>query len=110
MKNNLKRLLTPGHSFKTDLQSAVTMPRARYPVARGTLEKILEPYNHQMSILADVLLNTEENGCYTEYMQGALPHHSCLYKGSEVFQNYKGSFFYLTLSWAILSPQFKPCS
>lgn len=58
MKNNLKRLLTPGHSFKRDLQSTVNMPRASYPVARGILEKILAPYNHQMSILAEVLLNT----------------------------------------------------
>lgn len=67
------------------------MPRARYPVARGALEKILEPSNHQMSTLADILLNTEKNGCYTEYMQAVFTHRSCLYTGSEVLQNYKGS-------------------
>lgn len=85
------------------------MPRARHPAARGALEKILEPYNHQMSTLADIL-KTEKNGCYTEYMQAALTHRSFLYTGSEVFQNYKGSFFYLTLRWAIPNPELKLCS
>lgn len=59
-----------------------------------------------MSILADVLLNTEEKWMPHRIYAG----NTCTSLLSEVLQNYKGSFLYLTLSQAILSPQFKPCS
>lgn len=56
MNNNLKRRPTPRHLFTERLAGAVTMPGASHPVARGALEKILKPWHHQMSILADILL------------------------------------------------------
>lgn len=61
MKNNLKRLPTSGYMFTERLaECSLQMLRARYPIARGTLEKLLEPRNHQMSILADILLNRKQ--------------------------------------------------
>ena len=43
-----------------DLLNAVIMLRARQGAARGTLEKLLEPWNHQMSTLADDRINREK--------------------------------------------------
>lgn len=59
-----------------------------------------------MSILADVLLSTEEKWMLHRIYAGST-YTSLL---SEVLQNYNGSFLYLTLSRAILSPQLKLCS
>lgn len=41
---------------------AITVLGARYPIARGTVAKFLERWNHQMSVLADVLLKRKKMG------------------------------------------------
>lgn len=80
------------------------MPRARCPVAGGTLEKTLEPWTQQMSKLADVLLRKKWtlHGIYA----GSIYISLLLYEGADVLQNYqyKGSFLCLAPSWPILSP------
>lgn len=86
------------------------MLRGSYPIASGTLEKILEPWKCPDVNIGRYTTEQKKTGCHTEYMQGAFIQHFCLYKDSEALQNYKGTLLYLVPGWPVWSPQLKLCS